>query len=272
MVRGKTMISNLVILVMALGLAACAAAPRGQRQDAPMPVVAVQDPAPLGSGYQNWASVIVSGDWRSGSAEPTETFDNARRDVAAKLAGVGFPRARMRQISSRPRADATADVTGADFHDMAKALKTVARGSSGCLLYVTSHGNDEVVLIGRHGARPDHVADLLDEACAGRPRIVVISACYSGIFVRRLAAPDTMVMTAARPDRPSFGCGVDSKYPYFDQCVLQEFDRARDFPALAFAAAACVERRETVEGIDHSGPQMSVGAQIDGVLRARPLH
>ncbi|MCF4167645.1 C13 family peptidase [Zavarzinia compransoris] len=268
------MIRHIMLLIAAFVLAACAGAPPGQRQAAAVsaPAVAVQDPAPLGTGYQNWASVIVAGDWRSGASEPTETFDNARRAIASKLAGIGFPAARMRQISSRPRADATADATGADFHDMAAALKTVARGSAGCLLYVTSHGNDEVVLVGRHGVRPDHVADLLDVACAGRPKIVVISACYSGIFVRRLAAPDTMVMTAARPDRPSFGCGVDSKYPYFDQCVLQEFDRARDFPALARAAAVCVDRREKVEGMRSSGPQLSVGAEIDGILHARPLH
>mgnify|MGYP006209079615 CR=1 FL=1 len=33
-------------------------------------------------------------------------------------------------------------------------------------------------------------------------RVVVISACYSGGFVPALKNPDTLVLTAARPDRP----------------------------------------------------------------------
>ena len=52
--------------------------------------------------------------------------------------------------------------------------------------------------------------------CQARPTVVVISACYSGIFVDGLAAPNRMIMTAARRDRSSFGCSEDATYPYFD--------------------------------------------------------
>jgi Peptidase C13 family len=39
-----------------------------------------------------------------------------------------------------------------------------------------------------------------------RHRVVVISACYSGVFIPRLANPDMLVITAADADHPSFGC------------------------------------------------------------------
>ncbi|WP_430648720.1 C13 family peptidase [Bradyrhizobium neotropicale] len=39
-----------------------------------------------------------------------------------------------------------------------------------------------------------------------RHKVVVISACYSGVFVPRLANPYLLVITAADADHPSFGC------------------------------------------------------------------
>ncbi len=48
-----------------------------------------------------------------------------------------------------------------------------------------------------------------------RYNVVVISACYSGVFIPRLANPDTLVITAADADHPSFGCRVKAKWTYF---------------------------------------------------------
>jgi hypothetical protein len=48
-----------------------------------------------------------------------------------------------------------------------------------------------------------------------RHKVVVISACYSGIFIPRLANPDILVITAADADHPSFGCQDKAKWTYF---------------------------------------------------------
>ena len=43
-----------------------------------------------------------AGDFRAHSGNPSEVFDNARRDVAATLVGLGFRPEAMTQFSTRP--------------------------------------------------------------------------------------------------------------------------------------------------------------------------
>jgi hypothetical protein len=96
---------------------------------------------------------------------------------------------------------------------------------------------------------------------------VVISACFSGVFVPDLAAPNRMILTAARPDRSSFGCGESDKYTYFDTCILQVLPIVDDFVALADAAKACVAAKEKATGASPpSEPQLAVGAGLAPVL------
>ena len=76
-----------------------------------------------------------------------------------------------------------------------------------------------------------------------------------------------MVLTAARRDRTSFGCGESDKYPYFDDCFLSSIDQAQDFPALAGATRECVRRREAAERVSPpSEPQVFIGAELRPVL------
>jgi len=75
-----------------------------------------------------------------------------------------------------------------------------------------------------------------------------------------------MVITAARPDRSSFGCSSEDKYPFFDACFLESVGKARNFPALAPAIQGCVTRREReMQLAPASEPQVS----IDGGLRLK---
>jgi hypothetical protein len=50
--------------------------------------------------------------------------------------------------------------------------------------------------------------------------VVIISACYSGVFISRLANPDVLVITAADADHPSFGCRDKAKWTYFDDAFF----------------------------------------------------
>ena len=114
---------------------------------------------------------------------------------------------------------------------------------------------------------PTSMVTLVRELCQTRPTIVVISACFSGIFVDSLAAPNRMIMTAARRDRSSFGCSEDATYPYFDACVIQSLPTATDFIALANATRACIKDREIAEGLSPaSEPQVSIGANMQLLL------
>jgi len=232
------------------------------------PALAANAPA---SPFNNWASIVVAGDWRAHDGGSTEAFDNARRDVAATLVGLGFRPEAMTQFSSRPERYADPSPERLTAQAMVEALKTAtARAPAGCLVYYTSHGSPRGTVLDVMGKMylfsPSEMAALLDEACPDRPAIVIISACYSGVFLPYLAGPQRMVMTAARPDRSSFGCSSEEKYPYFDACFLESVGAVRNFAALAPAIQGCVSRRETQMRLSPpSEPQVA----IDGGLRLR---
>jgi hypothetical protein len=226
-------------------------------------------PARADSPYVSWAAVVIAGDWHSHSGGASEAFDNARRDVANGLVSLGFTPAHTLQFSARPKRHGAEGVLASEPRVIYSALKDLAReANGGCLIYFTSHGNPGGVLVGGDLLSPRDLAGMLDESCGDRPTVVIVSACYSGVFVRALASPTRMVLTASRPDRSSFGCGEADKYPYFDACFLAELPAAQDFPGLGHAVQNCVAKRERqTHASPPSEPQLSVGSNIAPTLR-----
>jgi hypothetical protein len=220
------------------------------------------------SPFSDWAAVVVAGDWHAHSGGPSEAFDNARRDVSLALEGAGFDQANLRQFSVRPERYKDTNPGKTDPQSIYDGLDEVAgKATGGCLIYFSSHGAPQGVVVDQQILPPGVLASMVDHSCGARPTIVVISACYSGVFVPALAKPNRMILTAARPDRTSFGCGESDKYPYFDDCFLQSMPTAKDFVGLARAVQACVAARETKEGMrPPSEPQVYVGAQLRPLL------
>lgn len=233
-----------IVLALALGFAASA---RAQTTATP-------------SRFANWSSAIVAADWRDGSDRPIQAFDNARRDLVKGFLAAGFPRANMVDYSLRP--DAPQPVSASAVLEGINAA--AARGTSGCLLYFTSHGVPTAMVFGdAPRMTPDMMANMVRAACGARPTVVIVSACYSGIFVNALSAPNRMVLTAASRERTSFGCGADETYPWFDGCIIETLPTASDFLALAAGTRACVTRKETERGVSPaSEPQLFVGAEM----------
>ena len=97
---------------------------------------------------------------------------------------------------------------------------------------------------------------------AGHPTIVVISACYSGSFIRDLRGPRRIILTAARADRSSFGCGAGNRHTLFGEAELKAFSETdkslRQIFALIRRDVAEMERRQHFPA---SEPQVSVGAE-----------
>jgi hypothetical protein len=233
------------------------------------PAAAQTTPA---SPFNSWASVVIAGDWRAANGSQAEAFDNARRDVAATLVGMGFRPETMTQFSTKPERYPDTRPERLTAQSMLDALKASAeKAPAGCLIYYTSHGapRQGVVMdvMGKaYMFSPSEMAALVEEACPARPTIVIISACYSGAFLPYLVGPQRMVMTAARPDRSSFGCSSEDKYPYFDACFLETVESVRNFPALGPAIQGCVSRRE---GRMNLSPPSEPQVSIDGTLRLR---
>lgn len=206
------------------------------------------------SRFAGWTAAIVQADWRDGRGRPIEAFDNARRDLAAAFLKAGFPREHLIDVSLR---------TAPPEEALLGVATALARADRGCLLYFTSHGAPDHMVFGEAEMTSDVMANLVRRSCGARPTVVIVSACYSGQFVDALEGSNRMVLTAARRDRTSFGCGADERYPWFDGCVLEALPGAADFLALAAGARACVARKEVEAGVAlPSEPQLFVGAEM----------
>lgn len=237
-------------------------------------ILGVAAPASSAAGgpFRDWAAIVVAGDWHAADGGPTEAFDNARRDVAKELGRIGFEPSNVRQFSVRPTLykDRPLKAEPRAIYETLEELSGKAQG--GCLVYFTSHGAPQGVVIDQQILTPRILGRILDETCGPRPTVVIMSACFSGVFVRPLAQPNRMILTAARPDRTSFGCGQDNKYPYFDDCMLQSTGEAKDFPGLAASVRACVAARELKEGMKPpSEPQVWIGPELRPMLPLYPF-
>jgi hypothetical protein len=224
-----------------------------------------EDSGPPLAHFDKWAVEIVSGDNHAHSGAPSEVFDNARQDLVKAFVKMGFRKKNMEQFSMNFDYDARPT----DIVSAAEMLKEAAkRAPEGCLVYFTSHGAPEGIVVGTALVPPDMIGKLVNNACGHRPSVVVMSACYSGQFVPVLQDPNRVVMTAARPDRTSFGCGEADQYTFFDDCFLRAIPHADSFAALGEQVQQCVATRETVMKVSPpSEPQVSVGPNVAFTLR-----
>ncbi|SEV91146.1 C13 family peptidase [Luteibacter sp. 329MFSha] len=142
------------------------------------------------------------------------------------------------------------------------------------LLYVATHGGDDHSLlvdmdpIPLDQLDPDGLADILGKH-AFRWKVLVVNACYSGGFVPKLKGTGTLVLTSARADRTSFGCGADSDITYFGRAWLADgLNATPDFIDAFGRARREIAAWETKDALEPSEPQIDVGAGIEEKLAA----
>jgi hypothetical protein len=224
--------------------------------------------AAAASQFAGWAAVVVAGDFHGHSGGPTEAFDNARRDVTHALINAGFDPKNIQAFSVRPQNYPGESLLPSDTGLIDNSLAQLARqAKDGCLIYFSSHGSPDGIQVGDDLFSPAGLSQMVDLACGSRPTVVILSACFSGVFVPALSDSNRAVFTAARPDRASFGCSESDKYPYYDDCILSSFPKSDDFVALANGAKACVAAREVATGAKPpSEPQIAVGPGLRPML------
>src|SRR5712691_4435152 len=94
-------------------------------------------------------------------------------------------------------------------------------------VFLTSHGSQEHELVlnqnnmNLRGLRARELGELLKEAGI-RWKVIVISACYGGGFIDSVKDDHTLVITAARKDRRSFGCADENDFTYFGRAFFKE--------------------------------------------------
>ncbi|WP_077045572.1 C13 family peptidase [Pseudomonas sp. KK4] len=129
-------------------------------------------------------------------------------------------------------------------------------------IYLTSHGTSEheLVLDQPRMELADLPADELAAVLAplkNRDKVIVISSCYSGGFIPALKDERTLIMTASRADRVSFGCSEEANFTYFgDALFAQALNQTDDLEQAFKLAKATVAERELADGFEASEPQI----------------
>ena len=141
------------------------------------------------------------------------------------------------------------------------------------VLVLTSHGSpDGVGIVAGKDQRllSPAAAGALLERTRARHRVLIVSACYSGVFAKALADPRTLVVTAAAADKSSFGCRDGATWTYFGDAFFNRALRSEaSLPAAFERARALVTQRERREGFDPSDPQIAGGAEVLARLDVR---
>ena len=167
---------------------------------------------------------------------------------------------------------------GATVETLATTLQAQSKKMNGesdlLFLILTSHGSRDglAVVAGRlvETLKPSNLSEMLGRTGV-RNKVVIISACYSGVFIPRLADAETLVITAADADHPSFGCEDKAKWTYFGDAFFNAaLRRANNLKDAFLMARSLVSKRELREGFEPSHPQMAGGEKVEPLLMAHP--
>jgi hypothetical protein len=206
---------------------------------------------------QHWQAVLVAGD----TAQPV--FDNAVRAVDLWLTQHRVAPGDIHQLaaSAGPRDPSVEPATLERVLGRIAALRT--RPGDGCFVFITSHGGHNLgIYLSRQNQmlQPAALAQALAAGCGAVPTVVVVSGCYSGSFTQgAMAAPNRIVLTAARADRPSFGCAAERTYTVYDACLLGVLPRQTSWAGVYDDTRKCVEARERELNAQPSYPQAAFG-------------
>jgi len=167
-------------------------------------------------------------------------------------------------LADRPMA------TRENLHRAAKTLAERTGPEDLVFIYLTSHGTQEheLVLDQSRMELADLSANELAAALAplkNRDKIIVISSCYSGGFIPALKDEKTLIMTASRADRVSFGCSEEADFTYFGNALFaQALNQTDDLQKAFKLAESFIAEREQEDGYEASEPQLWAPA---GVLK-----
>lgn len=148
---------------------------------------------------------------------------------------------------------------------LARIAELMDKNEDVLILYTAGHGA-QVGLAYHDGDEgfgiisPARMARMFDELGI-KNRLLILSACYSGVFVPSMASDTTALFTAASADRTSFGCAADKDWTFFGDAMINH--ALRQPVPLAKAgedARALIAKWEGMDpDITPSQPQVSIG-------------
>ncbi len=203
--------------------------------------------------------VLIAGD------DSLPVFDNAVRGIGADLASGGVGAGDIVRLSA---SSAGADAATLGHVVAAISAMRPARGQ-GCLVFATSHGGRREGLYLSDGdtfLTPRALDAALVQGCGSAPTLVVVSACFSGSFTQPpMARANRVVLSAARADRSSFGCGAGRDYTVYDACLLKAWRPGVAWATVFAVVKGCVRNEELIERVRASEPQGWFGGRVGGL-------
>jgi peptidase C13-like protein len=276
------LIQTLPALVLALGLAFAPPA-WAQQGKTPAPKVSAAEAkyddagqaqlmqhqisalAPQTSGVTDIYAIGIAG-WA--------TQDVFRNEVAGALAvtGKALPlKGVVRLINSAETANEIPLASRKNFAAAVHAVASVMDKDEDVLfLFMTSHGTNGGIALQLPSVlvtfSPQEVAAVLNKEGI-KNRVVIVSACYSGIFVKPLANENTIVLTAADPKNTSFGCADGRDWTYFGDALFNHsLKPGSDFRSAYKNARGLVANWEKRDRFTPSNPQGYFGPALERKL------
>jgi hypothetical protein len=175
-------------------------------------------------------------------------------------------------VNSRTTAASAPMATVTSIRESVRAIAgRMDRDNDILFLFLTSHGGKDHEFklnqnaMSLRGLRPKDLAEILEQSRI-RWKVVLVSACYSGGFVEPLKSDSTMVITAARADRASFGCADENDFTYFGRAFFKEALPASASFQDAFGRAQVLvdewEKKDKTSEAERSLPQMHTARPI----------
>lgn len=156
---------------------------------------------------------------------------------------------------------------------LARIAELMNRNEDVLVVYTSSHGTPFGLYYndadnGYGAISPNRLHDLLD-GLGIRNRLLILSACFSGVFVPRMQSDTTAIVTAASADRSSFGCVAENDWTFFGDAMINHALRKPQPLAAAFSEAnALISGWEAQFPVRPSQPQVNIGAGAERWLAA----
>lgn len=141
------------------------------------------------------------------------------------------------------------------------------------ILFATTHGDPNSGLAYRDGNNgigmiaPLRLATLLDDLGFER-RMILLSACYAGVFLPLLTNENSIIVTAAASNRTSFGCAPGNDWTFFGDALINNgLRKPQPFDKAAEEATALITKWENSKQLLASRPQTFIGDKANVWLR-----
>ncbi|WBH16108.1 C13 family peptidase [Sphingomonas radiodurans] len=147
---------------------------------------------------------------------------------------------------------------------LARVAETMDPAEDVLVLYTTSHGARYGIVYndgdqGFGAISPTRLWSTMSQLGI-RNRLIMISACYAGVFVPLLSNDTTAIVTAASASKTSFGCQADNDWTFFgDALINHALRKPQPLAAAADEAVRTIAGWEREGKLDPSDPQVSIG-------------